>query len=214
MSLYKGSQKIQDTGAYGIFINNKPIDRIYKGSEKIYQYHPYTPGKVLFFKTGAAEETIKVPFGVYRIACTGGGGNTYYWAYNSAFWAVGGGSGATWEGDIYFPSEATIKLHAGGALQPSYIEINGTRVITAGNGGDGGFTVVGPGGTLSTALSNFTVVNTIVSKNGNAGGGTTLGTSQTGGASTSSYKFGGGTVLQGGAVQAGGCRLEFLRRKP
>lgn len=210
--MYYGNAKIKDTGSYGVFVGNRPIDRIYKGSEKVYQYHPYTPGQILLFETGQAENIIDVPFGVYRLACTGGGGNTYYWAYGGAFWAVGGGSGATWEGDIYFSTDTSIKLYAGGSLQASYIEINGTRIITAGNGSNGGFTVAGSGGTLSTNFSGINIVNTIISTNGNSGYGVTGGTSQTGGASTSTYKFGGGTVLQGGAVQAGGFRLEFVRR--
>lgn len=37
--LYKGSQKIQDTGSYGVYKGSQPIGAIYHGTDKVYLFH-------------------------------------------------------------------------------------------------------------------------------------------------------------------------------
>ena len=212
MTLYKGNAKIQDTGSYGIFIGNRPIDRIYKGSEKVYQYHPYTPEQVLFFETGQAQETITLPFGVYSLAVTGGGGDGKFEGYISgALWSSSGGSGATWEGTFYVPTTAELVLYAGGAVEASYINVGGNRFITAGNGGTG----QGAGGAITVnTVSDVQVVTTDISANGTAGylapGATNsrLSASTYGWGASAGYN----TSIPSGHVQQGGFRLQFLRR--
>lgn len=216
--LYKGSNKIQDTGAYGVYVGNIPIDRIYKGSEKVYQYHPYTPGQVLFFVTGQAQETITLPFGVYNLAVTGGGGNGAFTPAGGYVFSASGGAGATWEGTFYIPNTATLVLFAGGAVEASYINVNGARFITAGNGGNGGYGDGGAGGVLTVAstsvLQNITP-NEETTGNGTAGYGYPGGTNSV--SSKSSYGWGSSTGYNTGGVpaghyQQGGFRLEFVRR--
>lgn len=211
--LYKGNNKIQDTGAYGVYVGNRPIDRIYKGSEKVYQYHPYTPGQVLFFVTGQAQNTITLPFGVYNLAVTGGGGNGTFDGYISgALWSSSGASGATWEGTIYIPNTMELVLYAGGAVESSYINAGGNRFITAGNGSNGH----GSGGTITVnSITGLQIVNTDISANGTAGYQAPGSTSSR--SSASSYGWGSSTGYNSGGVpeghyQQGGFRLEFVRR--
>ena len=188
------------------------VSELYNGSNLVYSANPYQPGTVIFQSAGAATQTITLPAGVYRFACTGGGGSKSTWAAGGYLWAAGGGSGATWEGDIYLLNNTDVKLYAGAAKAASYIEINGTRIITAANGKNGGTGGGGAGGKLTLNLENIEIINTIKSTNGNTGQGVTPGSSRKGGASTSTYKWGGGTDLNSGNVQAGGFRLEYIGR--
>lgn len=55
MELYKGSQKIQDTGSYGIYHGSTPIGAVYKGSDKVYIFKKSTA-----WQAGATLQEYKV----------------------------------------------------------------------------------------------------------------------------------------------------------
>lgn len=168
-----------------------------------------SPGtNLLAARTGAYTFTTTLHPGVYTLHLTGGGGATTYWYYSSAFWSTGGGSGATFEGTFYNPKKQSCEIYLGGNAAASYMNLGGTRMVTCNGGGNAGFAAVGSGGSVSVS-SSLTYSGKAV--NGNSGGATTIGTSQKGGTSTSSHLWGGGTVLQGGAVQAGGGMLQYTR---
>lgn len=211
--LYKGNAKIRDEVSYGVYAGSRPIKEIYHGSNLVYQWHPYAPNTLIYNLTGEATRTITLPWGVYSLAITGGGGPFNSWAATGYPWIANGASGATWEGLFYISSSQTITLYAGGIQTGSYLNFGSTRMITAGAGGKGGTSGSGKGGTL-TVSSALNIVSTSISTNGK-NGSTWAGTGyRDGAASTSSYGWGMGEVATKGNVVVGGFRLEFIRRKP
>lgn len=212
MPLYLGSEKVKDRTSPGLYVSSSKILKAYLGSDLVYQFETYNPDTVLSTVTNGNTYSTTLGPGVYQLHITGGGGNYGAWAYGGYPWAAGGGSGATWEGIFYISTSMEFVMFGAGARAASYMNLGGVRMITANAGGGGGMGGGGGGGSISVAadFSSY-VVSTSVSRNGNAGAGTTFGGSQTGGASTSSNKWGGGTVLQGGAVQYGGAKLWYIR---
>ena len=215
MTLYRGNQFIRDTVTHGVYHGSTPIKEIYKGSELVYQWHPYNPGTLIYNITGEATRTINLPFGVYRLDITGGGGNYHGpWAAGGYYFWATGGSGATFEGLIYLPNGGSMVLYAGGNVQESYVNFNGSRLITAGNGTSGRTAHAGEGGTLTrNTLSGIQYLTVYKSVDGNDGKVTPSGTAS-GAESTSSYGWGMGQYTTTGKIQQGGFRLEFIRRKP
>lgn len=210
MTLYIGSNKIKDRSSTGLYIDNSKIIKAYLGSELVYQFESYNPGTVLSTVTNGNTYSATLGPGVYQLHITGGGGGYANWGAGGYPWAAGGGSAATWEGTFYNPISQNITLYAGAAEADSYMNLGGTRMITAGRGGHAGVDSGGAAGTL-TVGSTLNIVSTSKSTNGNRGPGTTFGWSQTGAASTSSNGWGGGTVLQSGNVQYGGAKLWYIR---
>lgn len=214
--MYHGNDKIRDTTTHGVYVGDIPINHIYHGTDKVYQYHPYEPGTEIFKVTGADSQksrTISLSKGIYAFAITGGGGNkNQYWDPTvTIVLSDGGGSGASWEGTIKIDTDDTeVVLYAGGANEASYLNINGDRIITAGDGKNGGaYGSAGQGGTLATDFGDFEY-NASVSTDGNRGAHQAGTLNAAGGASTSTYKWGGGITLQNDAVQVGGFRLSYV----
>lgn len=134
MTLYKGSDKIQDTGSYGVYHGSDPIGAIYKGSEKVYLFN-----KATTWQAGTSLAEYKVPSYVTKIhvdcvASRGGGNGT-------------NGNGGRVECDIDVTGGQTLYITVGGIATTGYIynasdiRIGGTtfndRIIVAGGGGYG-----------------------------------------------------------------------------
>lgn len=210
MSLYINGSKIKESSSYGLRFNGSNIVKAYFNGSLVYQYQSYTPSTLLTTITNNNTYNATLPIGVYQLHITGGGGTKAEWFASKYSFSCGGGSGATWEGLFYNPTSQSIKLYAGGNATASYMELGGTRLITAGGGGNAGAGSSGAPGTL-TVNSSLDIVSTSVSTNGNYGAGTTLWGNAPGGASTSTNKWGGGTYLQNGGVQYGGAKLWYIR---
>ena len=210
MTLYLNGSKIKENSSYGLRFNGSNIIKAYFNGSLVYQYQSYAPSTLLTTITNNNTYNVTLPIGVYQLHITGGGGGYANWGAGGYPWAAGGGSAATWEGTFYNPTSQNITLYAGAAEADSYMNLGGTRMITAGRGGHAGVDSGGAAGTL-TVGSTLDIVSTSKSTNGNRGPGTTFGWSQTGAASTSSNGWGGGTVLQSGNVQYGGAKLWYIR---
>ena len=212
MPIYKGSTKIADTGKYGLYIGGQRIGKVYKGNRLVYQYHPYSPSQVIVYQTGRYATSFELPFGVYNVAICGGGGNGTFDGYISgAMWSSSGSSGAAWEGQIYVSRRMNVNILAGEGLVTSYLDLGGSRFITAGAGGNGR----AGGGVISVNnVSGVEVLSTSVSANGVAGYQAPGATSPR--LSSSTYGWGASTGyntgIPAGHVQQGGIRLQFVRR--
>lgn len=209
MTLYKGSQQIRDTGAYGVYKGSQPIDAIYKGSQLVYLHEYYEPQTTLVEISNGNTQTITLPDGVYQIYIAGGGGNVANWGAGGYLWSAGGGSGGAVEGMFYNPETASFTFTAGAANQNSTATRAGATIITCNKGGNGGQGGGGAGGTASfTGITNVS----LVARNGNTGGNVQLGTDRAGGDSVSSKKWGSGTVIRDGGVHYGGVIVQYVRR--
>jgi len=187
MTLYKGSQKIKDTGAYGIYHGSTPIRKVYHGSELEYIYSPYSPDTVLINFSSNTTQTATLPQGRYYIEIVGSGGVDAYG--QEGYWARrrGGASGARFSATIdVINDNHTISLKCGASYGAnSTLTIDNTLVATAGGGGN--YTSVGTVTIGSTSITNISFSNT-TSVNGNAGQETFIyggGGSPSGGASVS-----------------------------
>lgn len=192
------------------------IKEIYNGSSLVYQYQPYAANTVLANITNASQ-TLSLKKGVYDLCITGGGGSYASGIYAKGSLVVGtrtgGGSGATFEGTFYLPSDSTVVVTAGNYGANSTLSVNGTVMLTAYAGvhatanGSGG-----AGGTAPAINSSLEVLTTRKSTAGNKGASWSVGNTAKGGDTTSTYKWGeGGTIHTSGAVMAGGVRLTYLR---
>jgi len=168
MTLYKGSQKIQDTGSYGVYKGSQAIRKIYKGSELVYLYSPFEPEEVLISESSGITKTISLPQGKYYVEIVGGGGRGSYG--QAGYWQerYGGGSGSRWSATVTVTKDNhTIKMECGGGVgSPSKLTIDDTLVATAGGGGTptAGSVTVG-----STTITNI-AFSDITSLSGNQGG--------------------------------------------
>lgn len=214
MTVSKGNQKIRERSTFGIYKGNQPIKQIYKGSQLVYQYESYNPNQQLVNVTNGNTASITLKKGVYQLYITGGGGSGgVHYAGDGYFFTTSGGSGSTWEGIFYLSKDTPVEVFGCGNNADSYININGTRMITAGGGRATSYGSSQPqGGTLNLASGwSFYVVATQKSTNGN-GGSQSVAVIPNGGATTSSLKWGEGTTLHtDGAVQYGGVRIVYLR---
>ena len=214
MTFYFNQTKASEIGKHGLYFKATPnsplkaIKRAYFNGKLVYQYNPYQPGSTLASFTNSSK-TLTLQRGVYDLCLTGGGGNKAEWLAGKYSWSCGGGSGATWEGVFYLPQTSSVTITAGGNCAASSLKINNTAVLTCNAGGNAGAGSAGAGGSVS--VNGLDVVSVRKSVSGNSGAGTTLWGNAAGGASTSSYKWGGGATLQNGAVQTGGVLLKYVR---
>lgn len=179
MPICKGSTKIADTGKHGIYFENKPINAVYKGSRRVYQYKPAPQT----FNAGSSLVQYVVPKGISKLAidCVASKGA-------NAKKAGGNGGRVTCTlsvtaGQILYVTVGTIPTSFNNRIyNASDIRIGGTeyanRVVVAGGGGSSG--------NADDYGNNY----------GGAGGGTT---GQTGGNARGAYGGGGGTQSAGGA---------------
>ena len=213
MTIYKAKRKISDRGSFGVYIGSQPVKRIYKGSQLVYKYESYDPDSVIVDLTNGQSSTITLKKGVYKLWITGGGGTggTHYIDHYA--FTTSGGSGATWEGTIKLASDITLVAYSAGNNEDSYLDFNGSRILTAGGGREATYRhSIRQGGTLTLAggWSSY-VVTTNKSVNGN-NGTTSVQIIPNGGVTTSSLKWGEGTkITTSGAVQYGGVKIQYLR---
>lgn len=185
--IYKGNDKIQDTGSFGVYKGSQAIRKIYKGSELVYLYSPFEPNEVLISESSGITKTISLPQGKYYVEVVGAGGIDAYG--QEGYWARrrGGASGARFSATIDVTGDNhTISMTCGASYgASSTLNIDGVTVATARGGGN--YTDVG---TVSTNLNVLGVsFSGTTSKNGNAGEETYVyggGGSPSGGASVSS----------------------------
>lgn len=78
VALYKGNAKIRDIGNFGVFYGNNPIRQVFKGSELVYQYHPFEPQSIIINKSESITVEHSLPQGRYYVECVGGGGGSSY----------------------------------------------------------------------------------------------------------------------------------------
>lgn len=181
MTLYKGSQQIRDTGSYGVYKGSTPIGAIYKGSQKVYQFH-----RELTFNPSSGLQTYKVPSWVSKIHvdCVASSG------YNST---DSNGKGGRVQCDLPVTGGQTLYIMVGGQPSSNAVQYNASDIRTN-NAGVTNTTslqsrllVAGGGGTRSNWGGSRGV-------GGNGGG-------LTGSAGATGDGAGGG---QGGTQSAGG----------
>lgn len=204
VSLYHGSNKIRDRSEFGVYCGNQPIYSIFKGSQLVYQYHPFEPEEALVNQTSGTK-TITIPRGLYYLEVVGGGGwgNSGDAGYTTG--SAGGGSGARFSANISIYDDITLVFSCGEAGSGSSVNggvstltINGTTVCTCGGGVYGNpYYQTGVGGTVTsnTSISGVAFSN-VTNRNGNDGArsdNTTWGWVAQGGASVAST----GTYGQG-----------------
>lgn len=180
MPIYKGSTKIADTGKHGIYFENKPVNAVYKGSRRVYQYKPAPQT----FNAGSSLVQYVVPKGISKlaidcVASRGGAGKN-----------EGGYGGrvtcnlSVTAGQVLYVTVGTIPTAYNNRIyNASDIRIGGTnyanRVVVAGGGGSSG----------ASDDQGWDI-------SGGAGGGTT---GATGKNSRGAYGGKGGTQSAGGA---------------
>lgn len=183
---------------------------------------------------GSITKTLKS--GVYELTLVGPGGSGGSSQRDSKWFQSSGGSGATFKGEVYLEEgEYTFVLGTPGygwnvdnvlncgkvvAGTDSYIQYNGTTILTCGCGINGtSHTSGGVGGTLT--IGNLNVISTEIAKNGNQGNSINNGSpSSTSGYALSSYDgtktgygAGRGSWRGGGNVYGydGYIKLSYLR---
>lgn len=183
---------------------------------------------------GSITKTLKS--GVYELTLVGPGGSGGSSQRDSKWFQSSGGSGATFKGEVYLEEgEYTFVLGTPGygwnidnvlncgkvvAGTDSYIQYNGTTILTCGCGINGtSHTSGGAGGTLT--IGNLNVISTEIAKNGNKGNNINNGSpSSTSGYALSSYDgtktgygAGRGSWRGGGNVYGydGYIKLSYLR---
>ena len=180
MTLYKGSQKIRDTGTYGVYHGRIPIRSIYHGSDLVYwQQISHT------FNVSDSFQTYTVPHDVHklRVDCVASQGFQY-----STSAAVG--KGGRVQCDLTVTPNQVLYIVVGKAPTDGGSAVYNASDIRTNNAGvtdstslNSRLIVAGGGGSTGTS-----------SANGGAGGGLTGGTGGT-------DRSGGGT---GGTQSAGG----------
>lgn len=166
VSLYHGDNKIKDRTNYGVYKGSKAIRQIYKGSELVYQYHPYDPDEVLINVSASQTVTHALPQGQYYVEIVGAGGTGSYG--QAGYWQerYGGGSGARFSATLNVKGdEHSLTMVCGGGVgSNSTLTIDNVLVATARGGG------TPTAGTVTSDLvvSDVTFSN-VVSRNGNQG---------------------------------------------
>lgn len=213
MPYYHGSTKIGS-----LYVGSTKLAKLYKGSTLVYSSAAYPSGTVIASGTNGYTFEDTLPAGRYLLRLTGGGGAGYYVMQYSQYHYVTGGGGANFEGVIRNPTQQTVKLYAGGNGTDSYLNFNGTRMITCGRGSNGSAVVYqgtvyrydpGAGGTL-TVSSDLTVVSTETSGNGETGIHTTDVNAGWGGISGSTQNWGRGEWCKEPYVRYGGVYLAYV----
>lgn len=160
-----------------------PINAIYNGSEKVYQYHPYNIGEVLLYGADTGTKTYTLPKGVYQCCVVGGGRTQPYWTRPS---------GAAAEIMFRLTQPTNVEVYSGGIGVTAYLKINGVTVVTC-----TGSTSDSVAGQYTIDTSSSYYVSTVMSSNGIVSPGLN-------GASVSPYEeWGKGNT-------AGGARLAYV----
>ena len=160
-----------------------PINAIYNGSEKVYQYHPYNIGEVLLYGANTGTMTYTLPKGVYQCCVVGGGRTQPYWTRPS---------GAAAEIQFRLTQSATVEIYSGGVGTTAYLKINGVTVVSC-----TGSTSDSVAGEYTIDTSSSYYVSTVMASNGKVSSGLS-------GASVSPYEeWGAGNT-------AGGARLAYV----
>lgn len=123
MVLYINGKKIKEIGAHGLYFNGKAINAAYRNGKKVYQYKPFSPGAVLLYGENTGTKTYSLEKGVYQCCVVGGG-----WR-NQASWSKAGGAAA--EIRFRLTTKTTVVVSSGGLGVDGYLNINGTRIVTA-----------------------------------------------------------------------------------
>ncbi len=201
VELHYGNNQIRDRSRFGIYYGNQPIEKIYHGSQKVYQFQPYEPDEILTYASPDSC-TINLPKGVYQIALGGAKGTNTSWAYEGYAWVASGGGGAFVEITFYNPQTQVLEIVAGSSGN-AYMNLGGIRMLTATAGTNASINNGGKGGTV-TISERLEIINIIKSSSGNNGGIAPLSTPSV--ATVSSYGNWGST-----ANTNGGARLQYLR---
>lgn len=209
MPIYWGRRLIKNRGDSGVYYGGRKIKFVYFGNRLVYSYESYDPGTKLVNLTNGATQTLTLLPGVYQVIMAGGGGSKYNWAFQGYPWGASGGSGGAIEGIFYLDSPVSANCVSGASSSTSYINFNGTRAMTAGNGENARTDHAGVAGSASLG-SGFEDLSLVVKAGKD--GIKQSGYNATGGASVSSKKWGGGAVLRSGEVQYGGIEITYLRR--
>ncbi len=201
VELHYGNNQIRDRSQFGIYYGNQPIEKIYHGSQKVYQFQPYEPDEILTYASPDSY-TINLPKGVYQIALGGAKGTNTSWAYGGYAWGASGGGGAFVEVTFYNPQTQVLEIVAGSSGN-AYMNLGGLRMLTATAGTNASTDNAGKGGTvtINSALDITSVINNISGKNGGKAAGSTPSV-----ATVSTYGNWGST-----ANPNGGARLQYLR---
>lgn len=206
MTLYKGSQQIRDIGNFGVFYGNNPIRQIFKGSELVYQYHPFEPQSIIINKSESITVEHSLPQGRYYVEVVGAGGSGKYRQGGYFAMVYAGGSGARFSAEISVKGDNhTISMVCGAGGQRadggnSSFSIDGVTVATGGGGKrgwpDSSPTQIGYGGTVSSNTNIPNVVfSSVTSLNGNTG--------QHSDNAGTSKKYGGASVASTGTYGKG-----------
>lgn len=200
-SLYKGNTKIKDRTNYGVYKGSTPIYSIFKGSQVVYQFHPYNPNDVLVNITSGTS-SITLPRGTYYIEIVGAGGaGSWVDIYGYTWFSAAGGAGGRFSCNLSTKTSVTLDctcgVITGGA---SYIDIGSTRIATANGGGNGSPNDHGGyGGTVTYTTPTGITLSNVSTVTGNNGTMATAGGS-TGGASVATS----GTYGKGANASYGG----------
>lgn len=209
MPIYWGRRLIKNRGDSGVYYGNRKIKFVYFGNRLVYSYESYDPNTVLVDVTNGGSKTLELLPGVYQIKMAGGGGNPVTWVFQGYAWALGGGGGASIEGNFYLETSATFSCTAGAAKQASVVKLNGNNLFVCNQGTSpsaGGSNGQGGTATIGSDVENLSLVG----KTGNNARG---GNVTTGGASVSSKKWGAGKdFANSGELQYGGIEIVYLRR--
>lgn len=176
-------------------------------------HDPFDPGYIVVYSWGPYTYSATLERGVYRLCLVGGGGSGEIWIASSYGWGSAGGSGAAVELIFRNPKRQSVTIRAGTNRtsrvqdgEDSYMDLGGTRMITAGGGKHGGGNYGGAGGIYSIN-SGLEIIQNIVSNNGNSGTVSLSGNAI--GRSVSPYEtWGEGNETYS---RAGGLRLQYLR---
>lgn len=208
-----------------------PVKRIHKGADLIYIKQP-----VLLENNDTSTTTMYLESGVYELTLVGAGGGGGSGQGDSKWYQSSGGSGACFKGLVYLPKGTyTFVVGTPGygwnvngsancdhAVEgtDSYVQYNGTTILTCGVGVCGRNRASGgAGGTLT--IGDINVVSSEISSNGNKGNNINPGTvSSTSGYALSAYDntktgygAGRGSWRYGGNVYGydGYVKLEYVR---
>lgn len=220
MTVYKGNNKIRDRSTFGIYKGNRPIKRIYKGSQLVYQFESYEPESTLVNITNGQSATVTLKKGVYQLYAVGAGGALSYWGVASGVITQrGGASGGAVEGTFYLSEPKNFVCYAskmtggtaGTTPEKTTIKLDGTDIVTCTAGRNGYDSLYGGGtggaASFTSALGSLTCVATTGLNTGTAG-------TPNGSASVSAKKWGAGGNAPSGEYTYGGIIIQYLRYEP
>ena len=216
MTLHINGNKIKDKKEHGVYFGSIPINAIYNGSTKIYQYYPLDPSTPIIYKSGDYTYEGDLPRGKYQVTIAGYGGNAAQQVSWFVYYSGSGGSGGAVYGTFNLSEKKHVILHSAASQNDtSYMKLNGKEAIKCTGGGTVSFDFFmnmsgNTGGVASVDNSLFAKTELVV-KNGNAGSGKTTEGGVAGGASVSNRdNWGAGGATMTGAGTPGGIFLQFI----